>query len=138
LDTAPVDDLRSHPRVAGIVGSMVDQAVRRLGAQQQAEMSARAKAEAEREMLKLAEADPYAFSQKYLSEAQARDAQAKLQQAQADLAAQQAARFATAIGSALKDVPEWKEMSESEFEALAKDVGQENDPEAVIRKFLPK
>lgn len=138
LDSAPVEELRTHPRFAGIVGQMVDQAVRRAQSRQQEEMTARARAAAEAEMAKLAEADPYAFAQKYLSETQAKQAQAKLEQAQADLAAQQASRFATAIGNALKDVPEWKEMSEAEFEALAKEVGQDNDPEVVFKKFLPK
>lgn len=138
LDEAPVEDLRSHPRVAGIVGQMVDQAMRRFEAKQRDEMSSRAKADAERELLALAEQDPFAFAQKYLSDKQAQDAQAKLERAQTDLAAHQAARFATAIGTALKDVPEWREMSKDEFEALAKEVGNDSDPEIVFKKFLPR
>lgn len=68
LDQIDAEVLRKHPRVAGILGDMHQKARTRWETEQREQTETAAQKKAQEELERLAKEDPYAFSQKYLSE----------------------------------------------------------------------
>lgn len=114
LDEAPAEELRRHPKFAGIVGSEKQSWEQDYRARKQAEDAAAARAQAEEELRELAEKNPVAFADKWLSSEEAR-AQAERVKALEVNARQQ---VGTAVGAAMQAIPEWEDIAK--------------DPEALV------
>jgi hypothetical protein len=107
LDEAPAEVLRRHPKFAGLVGSEKQRWQAEYATQQQAKAEAEARARAEEELRLLAEQNPVAFADKWLSSEQARQQQERLTQLEHN--ARQA--IGSAIGAGMHTIPEWAEVA---------------------------
>lgn len=115
LDDAPADEVRKHPKFAGIVGGERQRWQADYERTQQASAETAARAKAEEELRQLAEQNPVAFADKWLSSEQARQQQERLAALEAN--ARQA--IGTQIGAAMHAIPEW-ESAASDPEVLAR------------------
>jgi len=106
LDEAPVEELRRHPKFAGIVGSEKQRWQQQYEHTRQAADEAAARAKAEEELRELAERNPVAFADKWLSSEEAKRQQDRVRAL--EITAQQQA--GTAIGAAFHAIPEWAEI----------------------------
>ena len=110
------DKLRSHDIVAGIAGDIAE----KLAAQsldierQQAAEEGRKQAEAN--LRKLAKEDPEAFTEQWLADQDSRVAKTDIQR----LRFEERKALSSALGRAVADLPEWKEVSTQELADLAK------------------
>jgi hypothetical protein len=124
LESANPEDLRRHPKVAGLVGDMVDKAMRRWRAEQDAEVSQRAAQQAEHHLLTLAKEDPEAFAERFLTDKQRETTLRQINRLREDTRAE----FAHSIGRAYQDAPGWDEI---DHEALAKAIANKPDDEVI-------
>ncbi len=124
LEAASPDDLRKHPKVAGIVGDMVDKAMRRWKAEQDQQYSQRAAQQAEEQLLKLAKEDPEAFAERFLSDKQREATLRQITRLREDTRAE----FAQSVGRAYQDAPGWDEIDHA---ALAKAIAGLPDDEVI-------
>ena len=113
LDEAPADEIRKHPKFAGIVGSEKQRWTQEQAAAQEAQRAAneaaqRAKAleDAQNELDELYNKNPLEYADKKFTEDQIKRAQDRIKGLQVD------ARKAVAqqVGSAFHDIPEWQEI----------------------------
>jgi hypothetical protein len=106
LEEAPADELRRHPKFAGIVGSEKQFWQKQWDDQKQAEADAKAKAQAEADLRELAQRNPVEFADKWLSSEEARQQQERL------TALESSARqdVAKSIGAAFQAFPEWEDL----------------------------
>ena len=145
VETVSDEEFRRHPKVAGIVGSMVDQAVRNAKTQWERDAQSRMSAESEKrvreQMRARAKEDPYAFASEWLTHDESNEARQALDEAQqrirSEASTEQAHRFAFAIRNAMGAIPEWREMDARDFEDLARTVGDGDDPELIFSRYLP-
>ncbi len=115
LDDAPADEIRRHPKFAGIVGSEQQTWRQTWESQQKAQVEADAKAAAEREVEELAERNPVAFADRWLGEKAA--AKAREQITNLETNARQA--IGRQIGAAFHAIPEWADIA-GDADSLAK------------------
>jgi hypothetical protein len=112
IDEAPLDELRHHSRIAGIVGSekplWQQQWQQQWESQKSEEIAAKARADYERELEELYEKHPVAFAEKVWGERQA--AKAKEQLSSLEVNAQKS--VATQIGAAFHAIPEWAAIAD--------------------------
>jgi len=127
IDQAAADELRSHPKVAGIVGDMVDKAIRNWERTQHERITAAQRQQAERELEEMATNDPLGFSRRFLSDKE----QDRLQRQFTTLREQTREEFARYVGAAYKEVPEWAELTPADYESLAKAVAGKPDDEVI-------
>lgn len=106
--------LRSHPRVAGIIGSEIQTAIARAKAEVLDEQGRQAATAAEQRLRELARTDPIAFAEQYLTTAQQTDLQRQMQ----TLHAQTREEFAKNIGRGYQALPEMAELSPDELGQL--------------------
>jgi hypothetical protein len=103
LDEAPADELRRHPKFAGILGSEKPRWQQEWTAQQQAEADRKAAEKAREDLKQRARANPVAFADEWLGSEEAREQEERLQgletKARQDLASQ--------LGAALHGIDEW-------------------------------
>lgn len=125
LDQAPADDLRRHPKIAGVVGDMVDKALRKWKSDQDGQVSVKAAQEAEAALEKLAKDDPEAFSERFLNDKQRERTLRQFQSLRDDTRAE----FAQHVGSAYRDAPGWDEIDHA---ALMKAVAGKPDDEVIV------
>jgi hypothetical protein len=118
VDGVDPEDLRRHPRVAGVVGQMVDQAMRRWQASQNEDVSRRAQDTARDELRELARRDPEAFSERFLSDDQREVALAQITQ----MRTQEAAAMAQRVGRAYSSVTGWDRLTVDDHAELAKSI----------------
>ena len=121
------EELRRHPRVAGIVGQMVDAAMRQWHATQQEETSHRATETARLELLKLAREDPDAFAQRYLTDVQKEDVIGQLTR----IRQEEAATMARRVGQAFAKIPGWEKLTVDHHAELAAAIRGLSDDEVV-------
>ena len=107
LDEAPTEEVRRHPKFAGIVGSEKQSWEQQYKAQQQAAADAAAREKAEADLRELAERNPVAFADKWLSSEAARQQQKRLEELEYN--ARQA--VGKTIGAAFHTIPEWEEIA---------------------------
>lgn len=127
IEQVDPNEIRKHPRVAGIVGEMVDKAVRKWANDQQERITNAQRAQAEKDLLELAERDPLGFSKRFLTDKE----QERLHRQFATVQQQTREEFARRIGRAFQDVPEWKEFTAQDYEALAMAVQGKPDDEII-------
>ena len=112
LDTIDPETLTKHPRVAGILGSRIDQAIRRRQAETDAEARAKAEAEQDEDLSRLLDENDETLSERYPK------ARERLQALRAQRSEEATARrigesvneFATRIGQHYARLPEWSEI----------------------------
>lgn len=127
LDKADPKEIVQHSRVAGIIGSHVQKAIeveRQRIAHDEGQRAAR---KAEEELQELAQNDPVTFAEKWLTDAQRRQMQDQL----SNLRSSTRSEFATAVGRAFTDVPEWRELNEADHEALARAIIGKSEDEVI-------
>lgn len=114
LDEAPADELRKHPKFAGILGSEKPRWQQEYEARKQADDEAKAAANLREQMRQKARQNPVAFADEWLGADEAKEQEERLQglesKARQDIAAQ--------VGAALHTVEEWKDVL-ADPEALA-------------------
>ena len=115
LETVDPKELRKHPRVAGMIGSEIERAITRERERIQREEGARAAQQAQAELERLAREDPATFSERWLSEYE----QNKMRTQMDELRGRTRTEFATLIGQAYHNLPEWADVTPEEHQKLA-------------------
>lgn len=103
LDDAPADELRRHPKFAGVVGTEKQRWLEDYRVQKQTEDDANARRKADDDLREMARANPVAFADKWLSSEEARAQQERLTGLETN--ARQA--VAHSVGAAFHAIPEW-------------------------------
>ncbi len=141
IEKANPEELRRHPRVAGIVGDMVQKAHDRWKREQEDAITRQKAEEAEARLQKLAEEDPVAFANQYLSKAQAEKVQREL----AEVRSRTASDFAKAIGAAVAGLEEYKDLSQEDLAEIAAQLAGKAEHEvlghytvSMIKKLVAK
>lgn len=116
IDEAPADQLRKHPKFAGVLGSEYDNLRRTWEAEQKAKADAEAERKAQESLRQMARDNPVAFAEKYLGDAEAQDYTQQLQ----TLSAAQRDRMARDIGAALREDPDWQTLSADDHAKLVR------------------
>jgi hypothetical protein len=133
VETVSSEELRRHPRIAGIAGELAQRReaeIRRQIEQEQAEKAA----QAERERLRrLRRDDPVAYAEEMESRDELEAAQRNLHRLRGETQQQ----FLKRITDGLKSLPEWGEMSQDDLAALATALVGKSDDE-VLAVFTSK
>jgi hypothetical protein len=127
LEKVDARELRKHPKIAGIIGSEQQRAIQTERERIKVEEGERAAKAAEQRLRDLAQKDPVTFAEQWLSQAQKDDIQRQLD----DLHRKTRSDLATAIGRAYQGLPEWKELSQEDQEALGRAVMGKPDDEVL-------
>ena len=131
LDQIPDDVLSKHRRFNGIVGSRAQTLAQRLAEQERQRIAGeefeRAKREKEAELERLAEENPFEFSQRYLKD----KAKEKVQLELNDLRSRAQTQLFEKIASSYSALPEWQNLSPDEFAKVQQQVAGKNDDELV-------
>lgn len=114
LSTIPDDVLLKDRRVNHLIGNAAQKQAARERERLQAEAYEQARREREEQLMKEAEENPYAFSQKWLST----KAQERATEELNGLRARTQTEYATAIGRSLAELPEWGQMTPEEMQTL--------------------
>lgn len=124
LESVPAEELRKHPRVAGIAGELSQRQAEQLRRQIERENAERA-AEAERQRLReLRRNDPVAYAQEMDARDELEEAHRKIQRLRGETQQQFLDRIAQGLGS----LPEWRELSQDDFASIATAlVGKQDD-----------
>lgn len=129
LDDAPTEELRRHPKFAGIVGSEKQTWQQQWANEQQARADADARTKAEQELRDLAQQNPVAFADKWLSSEEARQQQDRLTALEASARQQ----IATSIGAAMHAIPEWADVAgDAEAQAYLMAQVQGKGPDEIL------
>ena len=108
IDEAPADQLRSHRKLAGIIGAEKQRWEAEYVQRKQAEDEARAREKADEELRDLARQYPVAFADKWLGSEEARAQQARLD----GLETTAQRKIAADLGAALHAIDEWRALSQ--------------------------
>jgi cytochrome c553 len=127
LDKADPKTLRTHPRIAGIIGNEIQKAIADVKERIKADEGRRAAEEAEAKLRQLAEDDPATFAQQWLTEAQRNDLKRQLE----DLRGKTRHELAEKVGQAMHDLPEWKELGDSDMQKVAEACAGKSDDEVI-------
>lgn len=125
VDQLDHKDLRSHPKVAGIVGAMVNQAMRNWERERGENESRQATERARTELRQMAKDDPVAFAERYLNDDQRDIALGQIEQ----LRRTEIGRMSQRIGQALHTIPGWAELTVDDHTELAKAIQGLSDDE---------
>lgn len=133
LDKADAKEIRSHNKVAGIIGAEVQRAVQADRQRRDEEGKGQERERTEQELLKLFEENADYFKTNY---PRAYDHFAGIQQGRAQreiegLRGKTRGEMANAIGRALNDVPEWQELTRDDHETLAKAIIGKDEDEVI-------
>lgn len=127
LDKADPKTLRTHPKIAGMIGSEIQRARWEEAQRLEQQSAGKAAQEAEANMRKLASEDPVAFAEKWLGDWE----QTQLRNQLDGMRGQTRSELATAIGKAYHELPEWAELSEKDHETLARALMNKSDDEVL-------
>lgn len=127
LDKTDAKSLRSHPKIAGIIGSEIQRAIQLEKQRIATEEGARAAKEAGEHLRKLAQDDPVAFAEEWLTKEQQADIQSQID----NLKGQTRHEFATSIGRAYSNLPEWGELSDADHDTLARAMIGKSEDEVI-------
>jgi hypothetical protein len=126
-------ELRSHERVAGIIGSEVQKAVQNYERSKLDELNQRARKTQEDDMIRLANENPEYVKEHYpgfyeiATQTEKRRAMDEVQ----GLKGQAVNEFATQVGRAIQDLPEWGERTQEEWDDIAKELVGKSDNEVM-------
>lgn len=129
LEGADPEELRRHPKVAGVVGQMVDAAMRNWQRTQAEEHSRVATETARQELRTLARSDPEAFAERFLTDDQRDIALGQLQ----TMRQQTEAAMAQRVGHAYATIPGWDHLTVDDHATLAKAIQGVPDDEVIAR-----
>lgn len=130
VESVDPNDLRKHPRVAGIVGDMVDKAVRQWVSEQQVQVSRQAAQRTEAELMDMATRDPIGFSKRFLNDKEAERYHMQL----ASIQERARQEFAGHIGKAYEAIPE-AQLTVQDRERLAKAIAGKTDDGVVLAAY---
>jgi hypothetical protein len=127
LETVSPEDLRRHPRIAGIAGELAQRReaeIRQRIEQDQAEKAA----QAERDRLKkLRREDPVAYAQEMDAREELEESNLKL----AKLKGETQQQFLSRIRAGFEVMPEWKEITQDDLAAIATALAGKGDDEVL-------
>lgn len=127
LETVSPDDLRRHPRIAGIAGELAQRREADIRRQIEQEQTERA-TQAERDRLKrLRTEDPVAYAQ----EMDAREELEESNQKLAKLKGETQQQFLGRIKAGFEVMPEWKEITQDDLAAIATALAGKGDDEVL-------
>jgi hypothetical protein len=119
LDEAPPEELRSHPKFWGIVGSELETRRQRWESDNAARLEAEASKKLEEDLLALADNDPDALAERFKTDVFKR----RQEQGVASLRSGAREEMVRNIGQAYRALPEWAELTPADhqefYEALA-------------------
>jgi len=127
IDRADASELRKHPKIGGIVGQMVDTAMRDWQRNQQETYNRQATEAAREELRRLAKEDPDAFAERFLKDDQREFALAQLQ----TLRQQETAAMAQRVGRAYASIPGWDRLTTDDHSILARAIQGLPDDEVI-------
>lgn len=133
LDSAPADELRKHPKFAGVLGSEIARERERLAREEEAAKARRTEEEREAELLRLLEENDETLQERY---PKAREAllERQRQRAESDLQrriGESRSEFAERVGRAYQALPEWQEVIEKHRSELEAAVSGKPEEEAI-------
>jgi hypothetical protein len=129
LDTVDPKELRKHPKIAGIVGNLFDDAKRNWESTRAAEERQKGVEKRNKELLERAESDPIGFAEEWLNERRSALAAEDV----AKMRGETMNEYARRIGRAYHDVPEWAEATQEEREALVARLAGVSDEDAIAK-----
>lgn len=127
LDEAPAEELRSHPKFWGIVGSELESRRERWEQENNDRLAAEAAKKLEQELLELAERDPDALADRFKTDVLNRQKQQEI----ASLHSGARGQLARQIGQAYRAMPEWAELTAADHEEFFKALAGKSDDEAL-------
>ena len=127
IDGVDPEELRRHPKFAGVLGQMVDGAMRRWQADQEGHVSRQAAENAERELTELAQSDPDAFAARFLTDKQREKALGQIE----TIRREEAKAMARRVGQAYAAIPGWDRLTAADHEVLARAIMGKPDDEVV-------
>ncbi len=125
LDQADSKYLRTHPKVAGIIGSEIQRSIAAERKKIQDEEGKKAARAAEEQLQQLAESDPVSFAEHWLTDAQRKKIESQLH----ELRGQTREEFAASIGKGYHELPEWSTLTADDHESLARTLIGKSDDE---------
>lgn len=128
LAKATPEEILKHDRVRGILGSRLDVERQRIRQELSEEQDRRAREQAEADLLELAKANPFEFSQRYLTKAE----QDRIKRETENLRTSTRAEFAKQLGRGYSALPEWSELTPAEQETLQNAVKGKSDDDALV------
>lgn len=114
LETASPDEIARNPRVAGILGSRLQNEREKIRREIHEEQSRAASQKAEQDLLTLAQQDPFTFAQTYLSKAE----QERIGRETENLKASTRTEFTQQLGRSYQKLPELNDLTPAEKETL--------------------
>lgn len=127
IANVPVEDLRKHPHIAGIIGSEMQRAREQAQRDLEERTHREAAEKAEQDLLKLAREDPEGFADRYVSDHERKKITQQVESARFD--ARQA--IAKAVGASVTSLPEWAELTREEYQSLVESVQNKSEDEAI-------
>ena len=127
LDQIPDDVLTRHARISGVVGKHAQRLAERERTRLEQEARDRALRDKEAELLKLAQENPFEFSQRYLKDYETSRAQLEIQGLRTNVQKDLFERVASSYAAH----PEWRELTPDEFSRVQQAVAGKSDEELV-------
>jgi len=119
--------INRHPGLAGVIGAEQQRAIAADRQRLQEHAAEQAQARALQELEALAKNDPVAFTERWLGETE----KAKLRSNLDGLRGQTRSEYATRVGQAYRNIPEWAELNTDDVQRLHAAVVGKNDDEAI-------
>lgn len=127
LDSVPDEVLQKHSRFNGYAGRMAQRMAENERQRIQSEEFERARASKEQELLKLAEENPFEFSQRYLKD----KGQEKIQAELSEVRRKAQSSLFERVAKSYADLPEWSQLTPDDFQRIQSRVAGKQDEELV-------
>ncbi len=133
LEKADAKELRKHPKVAGIIGSEIQRAIQAERQRLQEEEARKASDLTEQELLRFSEENADYIKEKYpkVYEHLTRVQRQRIERELQDIHGKTRHELATAIGRAIAEIPEWKDLAESDHQKLAEELRGKAEDEVI-------
>lgn len=127
LDSVPDEVLQKHSRFNGYAGRLAQRMAEQERANIVREQYEKARADKEQEMLKLAEENPFEFSQRYLRD----KSEEKIKQELGSVRQQAQSALFERVAKGYAELPEWQRLTTEDFQKIQSRVVGKSDEELV-------
>lgn len=129
IDSADPEQLRRHPRIAGIVGDLLSKQKEADRKRWEDEAAEKARGEERSRLKQLRQSDPVGYAELM----EAREAEQESREAMAKLHRETESQLGKLLGESFRELPEWAELTPEEFDSLARAVAEK--PERGVGAF---